>query len=855
MSFFTAVAKLGFQMAKGGAKATPKTVPDTSLQRLIQQIEPLPETPRRVLGKELDEWTGSHSDFVSPKRKEGLESLDEIVEDYVPFTKVDETQDIFTALGRKKYPELNKNPKEQIKKIKEDVVKFKKPKKPGTAGQRLSEKEQNVYKNPDLEKAATKLNNNEITFDEFKEIRDTLKPLKVYSEKGPSVPTLYDDFDILASMDGGKVERTGIVGVNKNIKQGTEVTSRFDINAYTKFGRYVVTIQDQFKKLFGYAPTAILKNVKFAGHIPPTKESALTVGEKSFKIAQGGGKGPFAVMEGKWQDVSPESTQRYALNLMKKGKVNKAGETHKEWTEIGFDPSAKLSFYNRSTGEPIFKADKVVQVGGMLLARGIQQPSKEQIKQITIKTLKGKQTGTYKQGGQVSEGLSSIVSRAKGGNLSFEDKMYEHAMRILNKETLNPSYYHTDIRDERGLLDPVNFVVGTAFEDEEDQSDKFYYMEAMKAAKRDSKEAEKRWNIAKSFDFDSDSDPKDNWRVIGRDPFKDTGYKVVQDEQGREWSELDGAAIDTTSGLKHGGQTMAGGLSGIKKTININGQPHSLAWINPDEASVLKAMGGSGKKVEGVPAYYYDDPGSMQPYLDVADETAVLDPITEEKAIASDVATQYLTDDGGITTDRSEATGLTSPVTFMNLEEADLTSEEGAGLGKMYRQYIQDKIKQLREGREGEGREYEKALALEAIHAEIPGSTDPWFDIEKIADKWPWLAPGAAGAKFLGWLSSLDKNPVMSQVNMGGKIYDIRMDGTMTERKEEIREDENEPIKKKKLLPPPVASVEPEEKELTGMEKYYAELPKTTPRKDSNVHLSALLDQIYGEGQGQSMLG
>ena len=95
----------------------------------------------------------------------------------------------------------------------------------------------------------------------------------------------------------------------------------------------------------------------------------------------------------------------------------------------------------------------------------------------------------------------------------------------------------------------------------------------------------------------------------------------------------------------------------------------------------------------------------------------------------------------------------------------------------------------------------------------------------------------------------------MSQVNMGGKIYDIRMDGTMTERKEEIREDENEPIKKKKLLPPPVASVEPEEKELTGMEKYYAELPKTTPRKDSNVHFSALLDQIYGEGQGQSMLG
>ena len=49
-----------------------------------------------------------------------------------------------------------------------------------------------------------------------------------------------------------------------------------------------------------------------------------------------------------------------------------------------------------------------------------------------------------------------------------------------------------------------------------------------------------------------------------------------------------------------------GGISNINKSININGQPHKLAWIRPDEASALKAMGGSGKKVEGIPAYFYD---------------------------------------------------------------------------------------------------------------------------------------------------------------------------------------------------------------------------------------------------------
>ena len=62
-------------------------------------------------------------------------------------------------------------------------------------------------------------------------------------------------------------------------------------------------------------------------------------------------------------------------------------------------------------------------------------------------------------------------------------------------------------------------------------------------------------------------------------------------------------AISTTNieiGAKGGG-----GLSDLNETLMIKGQPHNLAWINRDEASVLKAMGGSGKKVGGIPAYYY----------------------------------------------------------------------------------------------------------------------------------------------------------------------------------------------------------------------------------------------------------
>ena len=324
-----------------------------------------------------------------PRNIEVPKKTDEIVEDYVPFTKVDDTQDVLRALGR----------------TEDDITQFKKSTSEG--GQRLTEKEKKVYSNPELEEEARKLDKGLITLDKFKKMRDILKPLKTYG----TVPKLFDDFDILGSV-GKKVKEHGIIGVNKNIKQGTKVDTRFDINAYKNYGRYVVTVRKD-GDVFGYAPTAILKNVKFAGHIPPTKESAKTLGQKSFNVAKAGQKSPFAVMKGKWQDVSPESTEKYAQRIFEKGKVNKAGETDKEWTEIGFDPSSRTSFYNRSTGEPIFEAEKVIQVGPMLLARGIKKPTKKQLEQLKFTIQSGKELEGYKQGG--------LISLNEGGDIYGEE--------------------------------------------------------------------------------------------------------------------------------------------------------------------------------------------------------------------------------------------------------------------------------------------------------------------------------------------------------------------------------------------------------------------------------------------------
>jgi hypothetical protein len=48
-----------------------------------------------------------------------------------------------------------------------------------------------------------------------------------------------------------------------------------------------------------------------------------------------------------------------------------------------------------------------------------------------------------------------------------------------------------------------------------------------------------------------------------------------------------------------------------KRKVNVRGQPHSLAYINKDEARMLRRMGGSGKPgPSGVPTYF---PNTMDP--------------------------------------------------------------------------------------------------------------------------------------------------------------------------------------------------------------------------------------------------
>jgi len=82
-----------------------------------------------------------------------------------------------------------------------------------------------------------------------------------------------------------------------------------------------------------------------------------------------------------------------------------------------------------------------------------------------------------------------------------------------------------------------------------------------------------------------------------------------------------------------------GGLSSIKKNININGQPHKLSYINRDEASLLRQLGGSGRNVDGIPAYDiegYDQNGKDDTDQDQVDEGEATGPGQGEQGALSD---------------------------------------------------------------------------------------------------------------------------------------------------------------------------------------------------------------------------
>lgn len=202
----------------------------------------------------------------------------------------------------------------------------------------------------DVQEAAQKYKDGGMEQEDYIKIVREKMPIKPM-DSVPKIPTL---LEIGFALNKNKAE-TGIIGVNKTIADGERVALRLDIPAYNDYDTWVVSIHDGTKKngkSIAYAQTGYISDVEFA-----------TVPLAALNIAAGSSKATIARMHGDWINHSPEA-------LAKKAEAALASD---EWIEVGMNPFRHSWFYDKADGNPVVSADEVIQIGAMVLARGVKK--------------------------------------------------------------------------------------------------------------------------------------------------------------------------------------------------------------------------------------------------------------------------------------------------------------------------------------------------------------------------------------------------------------------------------------------------------------------------------------------------
>jgi hypothetical protein len=204
-----------------------------------------------------------------------------------------------------------------------------------------------------LQSLAKGLKDKDITVKEYREAADAIRPIRRVTD----IPRPATSKEIISAL-GGREGGRGIVGLNKSIPDGEEISARLDINAYTNYDVWIPTLMHQKKTL--YSPSVSLRNVKFIQPDSPAVNKAL-------KVATGSEKSPFAVMTGNYNKMSDSDAFDYAKKVF----------DNDEWIQIGYDPTRRGYFYDRADGAPVLEAEEVVQIGHLVLAKKARKGNPE----------------------------------------------------------------------------------------------------------------------------------------------------------------------------------------------------------------------------------------------------------------------------------------------------------------------------------------------------------------------------------------------------------------------------------------------------------------------------------------------
>ena len=266
-------------------------------------------------------------------------------------------------------------------------------------------------RNPDVQKAANELLDGKITGKQYRSVVKENMPIKKIEEV-PEVPTFTE---IVGSLTSDKSKK-GIIGLNKEVKDGTRVASRLDIPAYEKHDTWVVSVHNSKNKkgiealdgdIIGYGKTAVLKNVEF-------KSLPASAAKISAKRQD---KGTIARIFGDYINAEPEQVASSAKKFLK----------DPEWTQVGYNPFRQGFFYNKDTGIPVKSAEEVLQVGPLVLAKNVKKFTISEAKKVGPKgglkiRTSGKTQVVYNEGGTV---MKKQMEMFEDGGLKDEGGMID----------------------------------------------------------------------------------------------------------------------------------------------------------------------------------------------------------------------------------------------------------------------------------------------------------------------------------------------------------------------------------------------------------------------------------------------
>jgi hypothetical protein len=302
-------------------------------------------------------------------------------------------------------------------------------------GNRLpeSQRQKNI---PEAEQAAEDLFQGNIKSKEArKRIKEVFPEPELYTaETMPEMPTITD---VVGSM--GKKSEKGILGVKGfDLKPGQRVGARLDIPAYNEYDKWVVSIHDGNSskgKVVGYGQAIRLKNIEFGSDpkiaLDIARKKVIREADPVKGISQKRmGKATIARVLGDYVPEDPYELQEFARKIL--------ADKDSSWTQVGMNPYRGSYFYDKATGIPVTRADEVIQVGPLVLAKNVTKPKMSELKEMfkPVARTAGGKLRIFNEGGlstdyedriiseEVRRKMDDAVAKAEAEGIEVESEYY-----------------------------------------------------------------------------------------------------------------------------------------------------------------------------------------------------------------------------------------------------------------------------------------------------------------------------------------------------------------------------------------------------------------------------------------------